>query len=49
MTDQDVMVAKPPVDSDEGRPDRSLAEQLVEQARVPTGSISSAPAGCWPA
>ena len=34
MTDQDVMVATPPEDSDEGRPDRSLAEQLVEQARA---------------
>ena len=34
MTDEDVMVATPPEDSDEGRPDRSLAEQLVEQARA---------------
>ena len=33
MTDQDVLVAQPPQD-DEGRPERSLAEQLVEQARV---------------
>ncbi len=34
MTDQDVMVATPPEDADDGRPDRSLAEQLVEQARA---------------
>ena len=34
MTDQDVVVAKPPPDSDEGRPEQSLAEQLVEQARA---------------
>ena len=34
MTDQDVMVAQPPQEDDEGRPDRSLAEQLVEQARA---------------
>ena len=34
MTDQDVMVAKPPQDDEEGRPERSLAEQLVEQARA---------------
>jgi Transposase, Mutator family len=27
MTDEDVMVATPPEDSDEGRPDRSLVEQ----------------------
>src|SRR4051794_27575033 len=33
MTDQDVMVAAPP-DSDEGRPEQSLVEQLVEQARA---------------
>src|SRR4051795_2368521 len=33
MTDQDVMVAAPPQD-DEGRPEQSLAEQLVEQARA---------------
>jgi putative transposase len=35
VTDQDVMVAQPPSDDDdEQRPDRSLAEQLVEQARA---------------
>ena len=34
MTDQDVMVAKPPVEDDENRRERSLAEQLVEQARA---------------
>src|SRR3954449_4152467 len=34
MTDQDVVVAEPPPDSDEGRPEQSLAEQLVEQARA---------------
>ena len=34
MTDQDVMVAQPPQGNDEGRPDRSLAEELVEQARA---------------
>ena len=31
MTDQDVMVAEPPQDDEEGRPERSLAEQLVER------------------
>jgi len=39
MTDQDVMVAKPPLDSDEARPERSLAEQLVDQARVDDRSL----------
>ena len=35
MTDQDVMVAQPPRENDDGsRPDRSFAEQLVEQARA---------------
>jgi len=34
MTDQDVVVAQPPQERDEGRPERSLAEQLVEQARA---------------
>ena len=34
MTEQDVMVAMPPEGADDGRPDRSLAEQLVEQARA---------------
>src|SRR5215203_1310130 len=34
MTDQDVMVAEPPQDDEEGRPERSLAEQLVERARA---------------
>ena len=34
MTEQDVLVAKPPFESDEDRPDRSFAEQLVEQARA---------------
>ena len=36
MTDQDVMVAEPPQDGDDvkGRPERWLAEQLVEQARA---------------
>src|SRR6187455_2801559 len=34
MTDQDVMVATPPQENDEGCPERSLAEQLVEQARA---------------
>src|SRR5690349_13159314 len=34
MTEQDVMVAQPPRDDDTGRPERSLAEQLVERARA---------------
>jgi putative transposase len=34
MTDQDVVVAKPPHDDEQQRPDQSLAEQLVEQARA---------------
>jgi putative transposase len=35
VSDENVMVAQPPSDDDEEqRPDRSLAEQLVEQARV---------------
>lgn len=34
MTDHDVAVATPPTDDAEERPDRSLAEQLVEQARA---------------
>ena len=35
MTDQDVMVVEPPHDDEEQRrPDRSLGEQLVEQARA---------------
>ena len=35
MTVQDVVMALPPDDSsDDARPDRSLAEQLVEQARA---------------
>ena len=33
MTDHDVVVATPPNDDDE-RPDKSIAEQLVEQARA---------------
>ena len=34
MTDQDVMVARPPQDDEQERPERSLAEQFVEQARA---------------
>ena len=34
MAGQDVIVGEPPRDDEEGRPDRSLAEQLVEQARA---------------
>ena len=36
MTDHDVAVATPPTNNndDDGRPDQSLAEQLVEQARA---------------
>ena len=34
MTDQDVAVATPPNNEDAERPDRSIAEQLVEQART---------------
>jgi len=34
MTDHDVAVATPSTDDAEERPDRSLAEQLVEQARA---------------
>jgi putative transposase len=34
MTDQDVAVATPPNSEDPERPDRSIAEQLVEQART---------------
>jgi len=34
MTEQDVMVATPPDDTDDGRPERSVAEHLVEQARA---------------
>ena len=34
MTDQDVVVASSPDDSSGERPDRSLAEQLVERARA---------------
>jgi len=48
MTDQDVMVAKPPLDSDEARPERSLAEQLVEQARADGVDLVGS-GGCWPA
>ena len=33
MTDHDVAVATPPDDTSEQRPERSLAEQLVDQAR----------------
>jgi hypothetical protein len=49
MTQQDVTVAQPPHDDDDaGRPARSLAEQLVEQARAdgvglvgPGGSLAA--------
>ena len=34
MTDHDVAVATPPDDTSEQRPERSLAEQLVDQARA---------------
>ena len=34
MTDQDVAVATPPNNEDADRPERSIAEQLVEQART---------------
>ena len=34
MTDHDVAVATPSDDTNEQRPDRSLAEQLVDQARA---------------
>ena len=34
MTDHDVAVATPPEDMNDERPDRSLAEQLVDQARA---------------
>jgi hypothetical protein len=34
MTEDDVLVAQPPQDEEEGRPERSLAERLVEQARA---------------
>ena len=34
MTNDDVVVATPPDETSEERPDRSLAEQLVEQARA---------------
>jgi transposase-like protein len=34
MTDQDVAVATPPNNEDPERPDRSIAEQLGEQART---------------
>jgi hypothetical protein len=45
MTDHDVAVATPSDETSEERPDRSLAEQLVDQARA-DGRFSSAPAGC---
>ena len=34
MTEQDVMVATPLEDTGDERPDRSIAEQLVERARA---------------
>lgn len=34
MTDHDVPVATPPNQDDAERPERSVAEQLVEQARA---------------
>ena len=34
MTDHGVAVATPPIDNGEDRVDRSLAEQLVEEARA---------------
>src|SRR5262245_66283063 len=34
MTEQDVVVAQPPHGDDQSRPDRLLAEQLVERARA---------------
>ena len=34
MTDHDVAVATPPNETNDERPDRSLAEQLVDQARA---------------
>ena len=34
MTEQDVVVATPSEEAAQGRPERSLAERLVEQARV---------------
>lgn len=34
MTDQDVMVATPSNEANQERPDRSIAEQLGEQARA---------------
>jgi hypothetical protein len=34
MTDHDVAVVTPPDDTSEQRPERSLAEQLVDQARA---------------
>ena len=34
MTDHDVLMAAPSTGASEGRPDRSIAEQLVEQARA---------------
>lgn len=42
MTDDDVMAATPSEDTDdagEQRPDRSLAEQLVDQARADGKSL----------
>jgi hypothetical protein len=34
VTDRDVMVVQPPLEDDADRPERSLAEQLVERARA---------------
>lgn len=39
MTDHDVAVATPPDDTSEERPDQTLAEQLVEQARADGKSL----------
>lgn len=39
MTDHDVAVATPPNEMSEGRPERSLAEQLVERARADGNSL----------
>jgi hypothetical protein len=45
MTDQDVAVATPSNNNDAERPERSVAEQLVEQARA-DGVDPSGLAGC---
>lgn len=48
MTNHDVAVATPSDDTSEERPDRSLAEQLVDQARADGKNLVGPGGACQP-